>query len=91
METILNVLNLSNAEIVTDFAPNGITGRDKTIELSVLDALKRRPLTLDDIKTLTGRNVNELNKYLRTLEEKKLILRKPEKRGVFYTIAEPGL
>lgn len=62
-----------------------ISYRDDT-ETAILETIKRRPCTLDDMHKILGLHINEINKYLDVLEHEKKILSIHEKRGVFYRI-----
>ncbi len=57
----------------------------KNLENSILNTIVRRPLTIDDLMTLTGKNRLELLKYLDVLEKEKKV--KPEIVGdrIFYS------
>ncbi|MEN8221975.1 MAG: radical SAM protein [Acidobacteriota bacterium] len=57
----------------------------KNLENSILNTIVRRPLTIDDLITLTGKNRLELLKYLDVLEKEKKV--RPEIVGnrIFYT------
>ncbi len=61
-----------------------ITSFSKNLENSILNTIVRRPLTIDDLITLTGKNRLELLKYLDVLEKEKKV--KPEIVGdrIFY-------
>jgi wyosine [tRNA(Phe)-imidazoG37] synthetase (radical SAM superfamily) len=56
------------------------------LENSILNTIRRRPLTIEDLMDLTGRSRVELFKYLDVLEKEKRI--KPQITGarIFYTI-----
>ncbi len=45
----------------------------KNLENSIMNTIVRRPLTLEDLITLTGKNRLELNKYIDILEKEKTI------------------
>ncbi len=55
-------------------------------ETAILETIKRRPCTLDDMHKILGLHINEINKYLDVLEHENKILSVHEKRGVFYRI-----
>jgi len=57
----------------------------RNLENSLLNTVRRRPLTLDDLAALTGKEENELRQYLDVLEKEKKI--KPVIQGgkIFYT------
>ncbi len=60
-----------------------ITYRDD-MESAILETIKRRPCTLEDLHKILGLHLNEVNKYLDVLEEEKKIVAVREKRGLFY-------
>ncbi len=53
---------------------------------TIINCLKRRPLTLEDLMKITNLHVNELNKILRELEEEKKITKIKGDRGIFYKL-----
>ncbi len=56
------------------------------MESAILETIKRRPCTLEDLHKILGLHINEVNKYLDVLEDEKKILSVHEKRGVFYKV-----
>ncbi len=58
------------------------------IEAAILETISRRPCTLDDLSQILGSHVNEINKYLSTLEEDGKIEVVEQKRGIFYQTKE---
>lgn len=54
------------------------------MESAILETIKRRPCTLEDLHKILGLHINEVNKYLDVLEDEKKILSVHEKRGIFY-------
>jgi wyosine [tRNA(Phe)-imidazoG37] synthetase (radical SAM superfamily) len=58
------------------------------IENAILETISRRPCTLDDLTTLLGKNVSEVNKYLDVLEADKKIEAVEQSRGIFYQLRE---
>ncbi len=82
---ILNSWNLKNVEIIAK-----VQGREEIvsyrtdIETAILETIKRRPCTLQDLSLLLGTHINEINKYLGVLEESKKITTINLERGVFY-------
>ncbi len=55
-------------------------------ENAILETIKRRPCTLDDLHKILGLHINEINKYLDVLENEKKIVSTREKRGIFYSL-----
>jgi len=62
-----------------------VSYRDDT-ESAILETIKRRPCTLEDLHKILGLHLNEVNKYLDVLEEEKKIVAIREKRGLFYKV-----
>lgn len=56
----------------------------KDIESAIWETVSRRPCTLEDLATILGSHVNEINKYLHALEQSEKIEAVREKRGLFY-------
>lgn len=54
------------------------------LESVILETLSRRPCTLRDLESIMGLHVNEINKYLSTLEEAGRIEAVEQDRGTFY-------
>jgi len=65
-----------------------ISSFSQNLENSILNTIARRPLTVDDLITLTGKDRPELLKYIDILEKEKKL--KPEITGdkIFYRSAE---
>nr|HPO50890.1 FaeA/PapI family transcriptional regulator [Spirochaetota bacterium] len=57
----------------------------KDIESLIIQTIKRRPCTLEDLSQILGLRVNEINKYLGVLEKDKKIQTVNQDRGIFYT------
>lgn len=51
---------------------------------TILATISRRPCTLEDLQQTLGLHINEINKYLRILENDKKIETHIQKRGIFY-------
>ena len=49
-----------------------------------METINRRPCTLDDISRITGLHVNEINKYLDSLEATGVVRTERQDRGLFY-------
>ncbi len=56
------------------------------LESVILETISRRPCTLRDLEKILGMHVNEINKYLGTLEESGKIETVEQDRGTFYQI-----
>lgn len=55
-------------------------------ENAILETIKRRPCTLDDLHRILGLHLNEVNKYLDVLEHEGKVLSVFEERGLFYKV-----
>ena len=55
------------------------------LENSLLNTIRRRPLTLADLTALTGKDENELRQYLDVLEKEKKIKLKISGKEIFYS------
>jgi len=58
------------------------------VESAIMETIARRPCTLDDLHRLLGIHVNEINKYLGTMESEGKIISKSMERGVFYELSD---
>ncbi len=54
------------------------------MESAILETVLRRPCTLEDLATILGSHVNEINKYLAALEKTGKIESVRQDRGLFY-------
>lgn len=54
------------------------------MESAILETVLRRPSTLEDLAAILGTHMNEINKYLATLEETGKIESVRQERGLFY-------
>jgi wyosine [tRNA(Phe)-imidazoG37] synthetase (radical SAM superfamily) len=62
----------------------------KENELSIVEAISRRPLTTSDIHEVTGMHIHEIEKYLDVLVHDKKVKHVIGDRGVFYQIIPGG-
>lgn len=58
----------------------------KDIETSILETIKRRPCTSEDLCKMLGLHINELNKYLDVLTAENKIKAIRQERGIFYQL-----
>ncbi|HNS17053.1 MAG TPA: radical SAM protein [Bacteroidales bacterium] len=58
----------------------------KDIETSILETIKRRPCTSEDLCKMLGLHINELNKYLDVLTAENKIKANRQERGIFYQL-----
>jgi wyosine [tRNA(Phe)-imidazoG37] synthetase (radical SAM superfamily) len=70
--------------IIRDSLPNVNSAYQKGKESLIISTIGRRPCTLNELKNLTGLKINELNKYLGSLINKKKINIKHIKGENFY-------
>lgn len=54
------------------------------IQSAILETISRRPCTVKDLATILGSHINEINKYLGTLEKEGRIESVRQERGLFY-------
>ena len=86
LEELIEAKNVfsQKVEIIKNFSGKNILNKEN-LQL-IVNCLERRPLTLNDLIALTNLKVNEINKILRKLQEKGMIIETQEKRGTFYSI-----
>ncbi len=87
LQKIVATWNLPNVEIIAS-APEreSIESYSGDIETAILETIARRPCTLDDLHRFLGIHINEINKYLGTLEAENKISSQRLSRGVFYEV-----
>lgn len=86
LHNIIEIWGFKNVEIISSHALKNIKNRGniEDIETSIIDTIKRRPCTIDDLTKILNKNDIEIKKYLDKLEkENKISLEKLE-RGIFY-------
>lgn len=89
LQEIVDFWNLPQVKIIAA-APDRkkiVSYRNDT-ESAILETIKRRPCTLEDLHKILGLHINEINKYLDVLEDEKKIASVREKRGVFYKMGD---
>jgi wyosine [tRNA(Phe)-imidazoG37] synthetase (radical SAM superfamily) len=87
LEDIEREWSLEHVEIVVPPADRHHSTSYRTdTENAILETISRRPCTLEDIAQILGIRINEVNKYLGTLEANGKIETTRQKRGVFYQI-----
>lgn len=85
LERIRELWAMENIVIIS--SPQGrtnLTTQGDDALTTIMETISRRPCTLEDLTQLLGMHVNEVNKYLRILEEKKQIETFSQDRGIFY-------
>lgn len=74
-----------NVEIIANFQQRDqVASYRADVESSILQTIKRRPSTVDDLSTTLGLHPNEINKYIETLLHRNLIRSEVLERGVFF-------
>ena len=58
------------------------------IESGIVEMIKRRPCTLEDPSETMGLHINEINKYIETLQKSERIFSKKMERGTFFILKE---
>ncbi len=87
LQEIIDYWNLPHVEIIASAQERtSIESYSGDIETAILETIARRPCTLDDLHRFLGIHVNEINKYLGTLEANNKIETVNLERGVFYEI-----
>ncbi|MDX2430298.1 MAG: radical SAM protein [Bacteroides sp.] len=87
LETIVEQWGFKDVEIVVPVKKREESVAFRTdVEAAILETISRRPCTMEDIQQILGIHVNEINKYLGTLEESGRIETKRQERGVFYQL-----
>lgn len=89
LEQIAGDLEMENVEIIASPKDRHDVKSYRTdVESVILETLSRRPCTLKDLERILGLHINEINKYLGTLEESGVIETTRQKRGVFYQLSK---
>jgi wyosine [tRNA(Phe)-imidazoG37] synthetase (radical SAM superfamily) len=87
LKKIIDFWQLENVEIIAKAAERkNLPAYRKDVESFILGTIARRPCTAEDMAQILGTHINEINKYLETLETEGKITHAREKRGVFYRI-----
>ncbi len=87
LQAIADYWHLPNVEIIASASDRTTIGSfSGDIESAILETISRRPCTLDDLHQSLGIHINEINKYLGTLEAKNKIKTVALERGIFYEL-----
>jgi len=87
LQEIIDYWNLPHVEIIASAQERtSVESYSGDIETAILETIARRPCTLNDLHRFLGIHVNEINKYLGTLEANNKIETVNLERGVFYEI-----
>lgn len=85
LEQIANFWQLDNVEIIAAVPElKEIKSFRDDIESAILETIFRRPCTIDDLAKILGLHIDEINKYLDTLEADDKIESVQQERGLFY-------
>jgi len=87
LQEIIDYWNMPNVEIIVAAQERtSVESYSGDIETAIIETIARRPCTLDDLHHFLGVHVNEINKYLGTLEANNKIETVRLERGVFYEL-----
>ncbi len=86
LEKIMNDWNDLPVEIIKRIQKrNEISSFSKNLENNILNTIKRRPITVEDLEVMTGKNKQELFKYIDVLEKEQKVLHKIVEDKIYYT------
>ena len=87
LQKIVDSWSLKNVEIIAK-APErkNIQSYREDAATAILETISRRPCTIDDLMSILGMHINEINKYLGVLEKENKITTSVQARGVFYIL-----
>jgi len=89
LQEIVDYWKLPHVEIIASPPERtAIESYSGDIETAILETIARRPCTLDDLHTILGIHINEINKYLGALEANNKIETVQLERGAFYQIKQ---
>ena len=87
LEEIKRKLAPLPVEIIAKFkSRKKIKSFDEDIQKQILEAIKRRPLTDEDLSKMLLMHINEVNKYLSELIENKIVTTSRTQRGIFFKL-----
>ena len=87
LQKVKDYWDMPNVEIIASAALRAdVASYNTDIEGTILATIARRPCTLDDLHQILGIHINEINKYLGTLELNNKIKTTRLERGVFYEL-----
>lgn len=89
LERIAHYLDPKATEIIAA-APKRkqVAAYRQDMEAAIMETIARRPCTLDDLSTILGLHVSEINKYLDVMTADNKITAVHQNRGVFYQAVE---
>lgn len=77
----------TKASIITPYRGNKSMGGEAEVESHIIDALKRRPLTAEDMADILGLHPQEVIKHLKTLIDNEKVRHRLHGHKIFYEIA----
>ena len=87
LQKVIDPWDIPNVEIIASAAlRTDIDSYSTDIEGTILATITRRPCTLGDLNQILGIHINEINKYLGTLEMNSKIKTTTLERGIFYEL-----
>ena len=87
LQQLVEKWNDLDVEIISRFkSRKEIKSYNNNVEDLIIETIHRRPVTLNDLASITGLPVVEINKYLDVLEKEKIIQSKIINKNVFITI-----
>jgi len=85
LQQIMDSWDFTNTEIIASVPERkDMKSYREDTENAILETISRRPCTLNDLGTILGIHINEINKYLGVLDGDGKIETNRQKRGVFY-------
>jgi len=88
LEEIAALLDWPTEIIAKGRDRRAIQSYHENIESGILEMIRRRPCTLEDLSETMGLHINEINKYLETLLRNKRIVSKTMDRGTFFMVKD---
>ena len=89
LQEVKHLWDIPDVEIIASAAlRTDVDSYNTDIEGTILATIARRPCTLGDLHQILGIHVNEINKYLGTLESNNTIKTTTLDRGVFYELSD---
>ena len=84
---IIDLWNIPKVEIVSSvLSRKKPIAYRKDIKNTILETIKRRPCTINDLAEILNLRIAEVNKYLRILEQEKYIESLKQERGMFFRV-----
>jgi wyosine [tRNA(Phe)-imidazoG37] synthetase (radical SAM superfamily) len=89
LQEIIDFWKLEHVEIISR-APSrkDIRSYRSDTESAILGTIARRPCTIDDLSSILGMHISEINKYLDVLEADNKVVHVQSKNGTFYQLKE---